>query len=148
MNQQQILLHYGVEDAMEEIFHAFLATDPHTPSHRSDADMKKELADMLGIDPNDDRFYCSQMYIALPASLIQRIQKDAITAYLEKGAETFICENPELAGNIYRILKTENLREDVSGQIHQRTAPEHRTVTEGEIAKITGSPTVEEIHSA
>ena len=81
-SKYQALLYYGIEENATEcsIFCAFKAEDPASPA--DDDSIANELAAQLDCTPDDDCFQCRSMFIDLPQSLVERIQKDAIDRYL------------------------------------------------------------------
>lgn len=85
-NNYQALLYYGIEENETEcsVFCSFRAEDP--TQHHDDDIIAKDLAEQLDCKPDDDCFQCRSMYIDLPASLVQRIQQDAVDAYLRQKA--------------------------------------------------------------
>ena len=132
--KHQILLYYGIEECESKctVFHSFRAVDPTQPL--DDEEIAAELAQLLNCKPDDDRFQCRDIYLPLPKSLVERIQEEAIQAYLEKGADHFIQNNPALAGQIHRIMRVKAIEEDIQSQLAQRS--DGAEVPEAEIPEI------------
>ena len=90
-NRYSALLFYGYEDTEEGVFHSFDMTDEYDEVEAES--MVEGLAELLDCEPGDERFNWNAMSVALPKSLVSRIQRDAIMDYKEKeklyGADWF-----------------------------------------------------------
>ena len=70
----QIELHYGYQECEDGIYHAFETSDIEDVV---DGDqMAAKLASTLDCTPNDERFGCNSMYIALPEKTVGRIKQE------------------------------------------------------------------------
>lgn len=100
-----IELYYGYEEGECGIYHSFRALEP---GHAVNEDLiAKDLAEQLDCVPEDDRFNHNSMYIDLPVSLVEKIQQDAVRAYLA-GKYVEPEELPKNTRIVYRYTDASN----------------------------------------
>lgn len=112
LNKPQILLYYGIQESEcdANVYHAFRAVDPAATT--DDDAIAKDLAEQLDTEPGNDDFQMRSMYIDLPPSLIERIEKAAIKRYLETQKSTTLFDRKEKdhARVFYHITPMSNIQ--------------------------------------
>lgn len=124
--KEQVLLYYGIQESEcdANVYHAFRAVDPAATT--DDEAIAKDLAEQLDTEPGNDDFQMRSMYIDLPASLVKRIQEQAIRDFLETSPETVhekavqVLAHPTLQREIGSILEKREMAEDIKKEILQR----------------------------
>ena len=78
MKDYEALLFYGFQTDFGngEVYHAFEVADPNAST--DDEAVGKKLAGLLDTTPDDEDFACKSMFVKLPASLVESIQRDTI----------------------------------------------------------------------
>lgn len=81
----QINLFYAWEDGEDGIYHAFEATDPNMEANTDR--IKKKLAALLYLKPDDENFNIKNMNIDLSDSLVECIKAAGVREYLANQKE-------------------------------------------------------------